>query len=142
MMILPVYQLERFHQETSLKIYSLDTRKTKQVIFNIMRKDYHKLSQITFCPIKASLLNCVPCVLKMCLHANVLCAFTCSRANVSCVLMYQCAFRASVITCQPGLLAHVATCQHALSPLLHNGWSDHMITHSSMFCSYLGYLST
>ena len=69
----------------------------------------------------ASLLKCVPCVLKTCSranvpylltcsHANVLCVLTCSRANVSCVLIYSRADVFCVLTCQRALRAHVPTC--------------------------------
>ena len=63
--------------------------------------------------IATSLLNCVPCVLKTCSHANMLCVLTChsvlrahvpcvlpcSRANVPCVLMYSRVNVACELTC-------------------------------------------
>ena len=50
-----------------------------------------------------SLLNCVPCVVKMCqraLRVYVLTCLTFLRAHVPCVLMCQRALRAFVLTCQ------------------------------------------
>ena len=51
----------------------------------------------------SSLLNCVPCVLETCSHANVSCVLTCQRA-----------LRAHVLTCQRALRAYVLTCHRAL----------------------------
>ena len=85
-----------------------------------------------------SLLNCVPCVVKTCLRANVpyvltcsraylLCVLTCSRANVPCVLTSSLANVPCVLTCSrsntPCVLKHsrartmrayLLTCQCAL----------------------------
>ena len=61
-----------------------------------------------------SLLNCVPCVLKMCSRANLPYVLRCSRANVPCV--HTC----YVPTCLVCLCANVPcvlcvlTCQRAL----------------------------
>ena len=49
MMITSIYQRKQLHQQISLKIYFLYTRRIKQVIFSKLKKDRHKLSQITFC---------------------------------------------------------------------------------------------
>ena len=94
--------------------------------------------------IKLSVLNCVPCMLKTCSHANVpymltcssalcayllmsqraLCAYmlksctlyvlTCSQANVPCVLTCSCANVPCVLTCLRALHAYVLMCQCAL----------------------------
>ena len=64
---------------------------------------------------KGSLLNCVPCVLKMCSRANVPCVLMWSRANVPCVLS------AHVPACLVWLRAHVPTwlaCSRANVPCL------------------------
>ena len=85
---------------------------------------------------KKSLLNCVPCVLKVysranmpyvlmwsrvkmpcvltCSRAYMLCMLTCSCANVPCVLTCSCANVPCVLTCQRALHAYVLTCERVL----------------------------
>ena len=64
MMIWLVYQLEQFHQQTLLKIYSLQPRKTKWLIFNTLRKYCHKLSQISIASLQPINLKTFPSMNK------------------------------------------------------------------------------
>ena len=59
-----VYQLEQFHQQTLLKIYSLQPRKTKWLIFNTLRKYCHKLSQISIASLQPINLKTFPSMNK------------------------------------------------------------------------------
>ena len=71
-----------------------------------------------------SLINCVPCVPKMCSRANLPYVLTSSRANVPCVLtcyvptclVCLCAnvlCVLCVLTCERALRAYVLVCKHA-----------------------------
>ena len=78
-------------------------------------KEYFMNENIISCKLVLQiLLNCVLCMLKMCLHVSVPCVHTCSHANVSC--MVTCS-RTNVLqvlrclTCQHALCAY-ALCQH------------------------------
>ena len=64
MMIWLIYQLEQFHQQTLLKIYSLQPRKTKWLIFNTLRKYCHKLSQISIASLQPINLKAFPSMNK------------------------------------------------------------------------------
>ena len=65
----------------------------------------------------SSLLNCVPCMLKMCLRPNVpyvLTCSTCQRALSAYVLICQCAMWDYVLTCQHALRAYVSAYQRVM----------------------------
>ena len=87
--------------------------------------------------INTSLLNCVPCVLKLCSCANVPCVLTCSRANVSCELKCQRVLRAHVPTCLACLRANVScvlTCQRALRAQVLMCQRVHSVHSRPLFC--------
>ena len=82
---------------------------------------------MTFLYLLTSLLNCVPCVLKTCSHADVLCVLmcshasapytrTCSLANVPCALAWSLSNVPCVLTCSRGNVSFVLACQDALCP--------------------------
>ena len=62
---------------------------------------------------KRSMLNCMPCMLKSCSHANVLCVVTCSRANVPWVLTYSRANVPCVVKCSRANVPCVSTYSRA-----------------------------
>ena len=100
--------------------------------FNFLCLLYQNIRIVLFTTIitviKKSLLNCVPCVPKMCSHANVPCVLMCSRDLLAYVLM-----------CLRVFLAHVATslaCLHAHVPTCHASSSDHMPACLESFASH------
>ena len=103
----------------------------------------------------SSLLICVPCVLKTCVRANVLCIFTCSRtnvpflrthsranllcmltysrANVSCVFMCLCGNVPCMLKCSRVNVPCVLTCSRVIVL--------YMLTHQRALRGYLPHVS-
>ena len=78
-----------------------------------------------------SLLNCMPCMLRMCSHASMPCMLTFLCANVSYVLTSLVCLYAHMPTCLVYLHAHVPmclACSHANVPCVFVGFPEGLTT--------------